>query len=363
MVRRAFAATLFAAVFATASLTIAQMMPPGGPDMSIDASTRAAIIDGIVKELADFYVFPDAAAKMGQAIRQHQQQHQYDAIVSARTFAQTLTTDLREVSHDRHLAVNYYGGSILPEYPFPLPPPTREQTERMRAAQAPRNFGFEKVERLAGNIGYLDLRAFMPPSMMGETAAAAMTFLGNTDALIIDLRQNGGGSPDAVAFIASYFFDDPQRLNDIVNRPMNETRQFWTSSHVPGAKFIGKDVYILTSARTFSAAEDLTYALKNLKRATIVGEVTGGGAHPVGVRRLSDHFALAVPVGRSLSPITHTDWEGTGIEPDVAATAAQALPRAHLTALQKRLPNADPSLRSEITSAITRLTTELGGKP
>jgi retinol-binding protein 3 len=362
MVKRTLAIALFAVICAAAPIALAQM-PPGGPDMSIDESTRAAIVDAVVKELADFYVFPDAAAKMGQAIRQHQQQHKYDAIVSAQTFAQTLTTDLREVTHDRHLSVGYYGGSILPEYPFPPPPPSREQTERMRAAQAPRNFGFEKVERLAGNIGYLDLRAFMPPSMMGDTAAAAMTFLSNTDALIIDLRQNGGGSPDAVSFIASYFFDDPQRLNDIVDRPTHETRQFWTSSHVPGRKFIGKDLYILTSNRTFSAAEDFTYGLKNLKRAVIVGEVTGGGAHPVGMRRLSDHFALAVPVGRSLSPITHTDWEGTGVEPDIAAPAAQALARAHLTALQKRQPNAEPSLRSEVAAAINRLTAELGDRP
>jgi len=361
-IARVLAASSVAVLCAAASVLRAQHAPASGPDITIDESARAAIVDRIVKELADFYVFPDVAAKMGQAIRQRQQQHRYDAIASARTFAETLTADLREVSHDRHLSVDYHGGSVLPAFPFPPPPPSSEQIERMRASEAPRNFGFEKVERLAGNIGYLDLRAFMPPSMMGDTAAAAFTFVSNTDALIIDLRQNGGGSPDAVSWIASYLFDEPQRLNDIYTRPTNETRQFWTSSHVPGRKFIGKDVYILTAARTFSAAEDFTYGLKNLKRATIVGEVTRGGAHPVGLRRLADHFALVVPVGRSLSPITHTDWEGTGVEPDVAAPAAQALARAHLTALQKRQANADPALRTEITAAIARLTTELGGK-
>ena len=337
--------------------------PPQSPgeDLTIDGQVRTRVLDGVIAALTEFYVFPDVAARMTDTIAQRRQRHEYDAITSAREFAQTLTTHLTEVSHDRHLRVNY-SANVLPPFPYPPPPPSPEQIDRQRAALKQINFGFEKVERLAGNIGYLDLRGFMPPTLMGETAAAAMTFLGGAQALIIDLRQNGGGSPDAVSWIASYLFDEPQRLNDIYTRPTNETRQFWTSSHVPGRKFIGKDVYILTAARTFSAAEDFTYGLKNLKRATIVGEVTRGGAHPVGLRRLADHFALVVPVGRSLSPITHTDWEGTGVEPDVAAPAAQALARAHLTALQKRQANTDPALRTEITAAIARLTTELGGK-
>jgi C-terminal processing protease CtpA/Prc len=129
---------------------------------------------------------------------------------------------------------------------------------------------------------------------------------------------------------------------------------------VPGKRLIDKDVYVLTSSRTFSAAEDFTYGLKNLKRVTVIGETTGGGAHPVGLRRLTDHFAMVVPVGRSISPVTHGDWEGVGVEPDVAIPAAQALARAHLTALQKRLPaTTEPPLRTEITTAIQRLSAEL----
>jgi hypothetical protein len=357
-VTRAFAATFVVALCVTAPLFPAQPAAPG-PDMSIDESTRTAVIDGIVKELAAFYVYPDGATKMGQALRQHREQHRYDQISSARTFAETLTADLREVSHDKHLAINYSSG-VVPPLPFPPPTPTREQIERQRAVMSQRNFGFEKVERLAGNVGYLDLRGFMPPTLMGDTAAAAMTFLSNTDALIIDLRQNGGGSPDGVAFLASYLFSEPQRLNDIYTRPTNETRQFWTSPHVPGRRLIDKDVYILTSSRTFSAAEDFTYGLKNLKRATVIGEVTGGGAHPVGPRRLTDHFVATVPIGRSISPVTHGDWEGVGVEPDVAVPAALALTRAHLAALQKALAATPESpLRTEITAAIARLSSEL----
>lgn len=326
--------------------------PPPGPDMTIDAAVRRALLAGVSQELKAFYVFPDVAARMADAVEHRHERGEYDSVTSAKTFAQTLTAHLREVSGDKHLAVNY-SSTVLPLFPYPPAPPSADDVQRMTAALSQRNFGFEKVERLAGNIGYLDLRGFVPPSAMGETAAAAMTFLGHTAALIVDLRQNGGGSPEAVSLLASYFFDRTMRLNDIYDRPSNETRQFWTLPHVPGKRFVGRDVYLLTSSRTFSAAEDFSYALKNLKRVTIVGEVTGGGAHPVGPRRLSDHFVVVVPMGRSLSTITNTDWEGTGIEPDIKVPATQALHTAYVRALEQTLATmTDPPMKTEILRAI-----------
>jgi C-terminal processing protease CtpA/Prc len=231
----------------------------------------------------------------------------------------------------------------------------------MRGVMAQTNFGFEKVERLAGNIGYLDLRGFLPPEIMGDTAAAAMSFLSYSDALIIDLRQNGGGSPDGVALLVSYLVPPhPVRLNDIYNRVSDQTHQYWSLPYVPGKRFTMKDVYLLTSNRTFSGAEDFAYALKNLKRVTIVGEVTGGGAHPVGPRRINDHFVAMVPFGRSISVVTNTDWEGVGVEPDVKAPAERALATAHLAALQKRATNVtEPRMKTEIATAIERLKKEL----
>ena len=340
---------------------IAAQGPGPNPDMAIDAATRTAVIDGALKALNDYYVFPDVAAKMAAAITARQQRHEYDAITSARALAETLTTHLRDVSQDKHLSVGYSANVLPPQQP-PAARPTPEMMERMRTAMAQANFGFERIERLAGNIGYLDLRAFMPPDLIGDTTAAAMTFLASTEALIIDLRQNGGGTPDGVALIASYLFGpQPERLNDIYDRPSDQTRQYWTQPYVPGKRFTGKDVYLLTSTRTFSGAEDFSYALKNLKRAVIVGEVTGGGAHPGGPRRITDHFFVGVPSGRSISSITHTDWEGTGVEPDVKVAAARALATAHLMALEKRLPSVtDPRMKAEITTAIERLKAELG---
>ncbi len=237
------------------------------------------------------------------------------------------------MSKDKHLGVRFN-----PE-PFPKDfnrGPSEEQLKRMRESAALRNFGFKKVERLgAGGVGLLELEGFMPAEMIGDTAAAAMSFLANNDAVIIDLRKNGGGSPDAVILLCSYFFDEATHLNSIYSRDTDTTRQYWSHPVVPGKKLIGKDVYVLTSNRTFSAAEEFTYNLQSQKRATIVGETTGGGAHPTRGFRVSDHFGVGVPFARSINPVTKTNWEGTGVKPDVAVPADQALLTAQLMALKK----------------------------
>ena len=317
--------------------------PPPGPDATIDASTRSTVIDGALEHLKTAYVFPETAAKMSDAIRARVQRKEYDNMTSARTFAEALTKDLQEVSHDKHLRV-IYSVDPLPERRVPSP----EDRARAIAEERRRNFAFERVERLDGNVGYIDLRGFSGSPEANETAVAAMNFLAGTDALIFDLTKNGGGSPAMIGLLSSYLFDDVVHLNDFYWRESNETRQFWTSPHVQGRRYGGsKPVYILTSLRTFSAAEEFTYNLKNLKRATIVGETTGGGAHPGGPRRITDHFAIWVPAGRAISPITKTNWEGTGIEPHIKVEAARALATAHLDALKKIRETATDSRHKE----------------
>lgn len=337
-----------------------QASPNAAPDMTLDAPTRADVIDGVLDELMNLYVFPEVAVEMAERVRHRRRSGEYDAITSARALATTLTLHLREVSRDKHLTLDFSPDVVPPSPTEPRLGPSQDELERQRRAMSRLNFGFERVERLAGNIGYLDLRAFVPPALMGDTAAAAMGFLGNTEALIIDLRENDGGSPEAVILLASYLFDHPVRMNDIYARPSDETRQFWTLPYVPGPRFVGKDVYVLTSSRTFSAAEDFTYGLKNQKRVTIIGETTRGGAHPVGPRRISDHFVLRVPMARSISPITHTDWEGTGVVPDIQVPAARALTTAHLMALETQKTRvADGPVKAELDAAIDRLESEL----
>jgi C-terminal processing protease CtpA/Prc len=270
---------------------------------------------------------------MEQAVRERVEKKEYDGITSSTKFAEMLTSHLQEVSRDKHLRVMYSHNPIPPETARREPSP--EERERFHTSMKGMNFGFEKVERLGGNIGYLDLRGFMDAELGGETVVAAMNFIANTDALIIDLRQNGGGSPAMVALISSYLFNQPTHLNDLYWREGERTHQWWTSPYVPGKRYLDKDVYILTSKRTFSAAEEFTYNLKNLKRATIVGETTGGGAHPGGGRRINEHFGVWVPSGRAINPISKTNWEGTGVEPDVKVPAGEALKTAHLAAVNK----------------------------
>jgi hypothetical protein len=308
--------------------------PPEQPDMTIDATARAEVFQTIVKRLGEAYVFPEVAAKMGEALRARAARGEYEQITSAKEFAAKLTSDLQEVSHDKHLRVRYS------HRPIPQRPergePTAEEREDFRRQMSRINFGFERVERLPGNVGYVDFRGFFAPEMGKETVASVFNFLSNTDSLIIDLRKNGGGDPEMVALICSYLFGpEPVHLNSLYWREGDRTEEFWTKKEVAGKRYTNKDVYVLTSGYTFSGAEEFSYNLKNLKRATLVGETTGGGANPGGGFRISEHFGMFIPTGRAINPITKTNWEGTGVEPDVKVPADQALKVAHLAAVKK----------------------------
>jgi C-terminal processing protease CtpA/Prc len=138
-----------------------------------------------------------------------------------------------------------------------------------------------------------------------------------------------------VTFISSYLFDHSTHLNDLYNRKADTTTQYWTTPFVPGERFIDKPVFVLTSKFTFSGAEEFTYNLKNLKRATIVGETTGGGAHPVSGHPIDDHFSIRTPFARAINPVSKTNWEGTGVEPDVKVSAAESLDTAKKLAVEK----------------------------
>jgi hypothetical protein len=305
----------------------------------IGATQRAAIIDSVCKSLREVYVFPDAAAEMEDLLRKKLRQKVYQDLTSPLDFAMQLTEDLRSVTQDLHLGVRY------------LPPEAvqqeeelsdEERQERFIVELRSQNFGFRKVERLSGNIGYLDLRQFADAEYAGATAIAAMNFLGWTDALIIDLRQNGGGSPSMIQLISSYFFEEPVHLNSFYIRRTDTTKQFWSHAHVEGPRMTEQPIYVLTSGNTFSAAEEFTYNLKNLERATIIGETTGGGAHPVEFHRFPNlHIGLSVPFGRAVNPVTGTNWEGTGVEPHISVPADEAFDVAQIEAV-KALMEKDP---------------------
>lgn len=337
----------------------ASFAQPEQPDLTIDAATRTQVIDGILKRLNESYVFPEVAKKMEQSIRERVEKKEYDQITSAKQFATTLTNDLQAVSKDKHLRVRY-SHKPIPER-GPRREPTAEEREQRLRSLTWFNHGFGKVERLPGNIGYLEFFNFADEQLGADTVAAAMNFINGTDALIIDMRNNGGGNPAMVALVCSYLFGaEPVHLNDLYWREGNRTDEFWTRKEVAGKRYLNKDVYVLTSKRTFSGAEEFTYNLKNLKRATIIGETTGGGAHPGGGFRISEHFGMFVPTGRAISPITKTNWEGTGVTPDVSVPADQALLVARLIALKKSVTTlTNPDFKSGVEEEIQKLEKEL----
>jgi retinol-binding protein 3 len=307
-------------------------LPPGVAlvNITLDAALRKKVIDGVGDDLTEFYIDAPLAAQMKEALQAHEKAGAYNTITDGDAFAGQLTTDLQAVSHDKHLRVNFN--------PFKTPPPgkpTPEDEARFHQQMEHDNCAFRKVEILPNNIGYIKFDGFMDASFCGPTVLAAMDFVAHTDALIFDIRQNGGGQPAMVTLIASYLFDEPTHLIDIYNRKEDSTRQNWTLSYLPGPRLTTQPVFVLTSERTFSGAEEFAFDLKNQKRATIVGETTGGGAHPVAPHVVADYFVVGVPFAKSLDPVTKTNWEGTGVVPDVKVPAADALDTAQKLALEK----------------------------
>jgi len=287
----------------------------------LDPAERRRVIDAVVANLRKHYIDPDVARKTADALLAHEKDGDDDAVTDAGAFAGLLTRQIRDVSHDVHLDV-LYSQSPLPEQPLE---PTPESLARYRKTMDQQHCMFEPVQILPHNIGYLKFNFFPDTSVCQATAAAAMTSLNHADAVIFDLRDNRGGEPAMVALMAAYLFDHPEYW---YNPRENTTEQSWTHSPVPGNRLADKPVYVLTSARTFSGAEQFCYDLKMLKRATLVGETTGGAAHSGVFHRIDDHFGMGIPETRPINPFSKTDWAETGVEPDVKVKAADALTTA-----------------------------------
>jgi hypothetical protein len=298
---------------ATSTMTLAV-----NDNVKLDAAERQRVIDGAIANLKAYYIYPDVAGKMAEALLMHEKRGDDDAITDGATFANLLTRQMRDVSQDMHLELAY-SQDPLPQHPEG---PTPQDLMRYRKAMEQQNCTFEKVEILPHNIGYLKLNWFPDPSICQSTARAAMTSLNQVDAIIFDLRDNRGGEPEMVALIAAYLFDHPEYW---YNPRENTTQQSWTRSPVSGNSLTDKPVYLLTSARTFSGAEQFCYDLKMLKRATLVGETTGGGAHSGVWHRIDDHFGMGIPETKPINPFSPFDWAETGVEPDVKVKAADAL--------------------------------------
>jgi hypothetical protein len=352
---------------------------PDDGSLADEQLTGREIVAKALALLRENYVFPELARQVAAAVEARLAAGEYDNLDEI-TLTDLLTSHLQEASGDKHLAVRLGGGPGPERGPGGGPGrpaggpgedqrggyPQRDESadhevRRLKMRQMGRmdNFGIRRVERLDGNIGYLDLRRIPMSENAGPAIAAAMELVGGTYALIIDLRRNGGGHPNGVAFWCSYLFpEEPVHLNDIFRADTGETRQFWSLPYVPGGRYLDRPVYVLVSSRTFSGGEDLCYTLQALGRAELIGETTGGGAHPTRGFPISAAVHIAVPFARSVNPATGTNWQGTGVVPDTPVPADQAYDAAYAKALRHvaGLGDVPPPIADEARDALAALT-------
>ena len=337
-------------------------MPDDG-SLAAEQMSGREIVAAVLPLLRANYVLPELAEQAAAAVEARLAAGEYDDLDEV-TLTELVTSHLQEITGDRHLALRLGGGPApRRERPGePAEPGEHEDHESRRLAMRRRgrldNFGIRRVERLDGNVGYLDLRRMPVPANAGPAIAAAMELVAGTYALIIDMRHNGGGSPEGVALWCSYLLEErPTHLNDIFHADTGETRQFWALPYVPGTRYVDRPVYVLTGSHTFSGGEELCYNLQALGRAELIGETTGGGAHPTRGFPISPAVHIGIPFARSVNPVTGTNWQGTGVVPDVAVPEAQACDVAYARALRHvlALDDVPPPIADEARDALAGL--------
>ncbi len=332
------------------ALLLALLPAAAAAEAGLDREARRGVVGKLAESLREVYVFAEEAEAMAAHVEGRLEAGAYEEAAPERLTA-LLTADLRGVRDDRHLRV------------FVLPPEAREHEDDLDEARRRyeerawrENYGFRLAQVLDGNVGYLELEKFADPAVAGDAAAAAMALLAHSEALIIDLRHNLGGSPFMVQLLASYLLEpSPTHLVDQVVRMHGTTRQIHSLPWLPGKRLAEVPVYLLISAKTFSAAEGFTYLLQSLGRATVVGERSAGGAHPVKVVALGHGLAAAIPFARAVNPITGTNWEGTGVAPDLETPADAAFGAAYRAALETLAESAEGERRAELETLLRDL--------
>ncbi len=303
-------------------------------DERVSQLEKEKTITAVANIISKNYVFPDVGKQISTLLLKKLNQGDYESVTDHDDFATVLTADVQSFNRDKHLRVLFEPDRIKTD----AKPVNEAEREKKRQARLKKqrinNYGFKEIKILQGNIGYLNLTDLDDPSVAGDTAAAAMKMLENSYAIIIDLRENGGGPPSMVQLLASYFLaPQPVLLNSFYKRKENITKQFWSLPYVKGNRMPDTPLYLLTSSKTFSAAEEFCYDFQQMKRAIVIGENTIGGAHPGGRVKATKHYNVWTPTARAINPISNKNWEGIGIKPNLAVPAENALQVAHKTAL------------------------------
>lgn len=329
-------------------------------ELVVDSKLRKQLVEQIVRELKAKYVAPEKVKEIESHLRQKLQSGAYDKIDNPRQMALALTDDLRTAGKDLHLLVAYDPAlerALLSTPPTPSVdlkelPPSAERLAELRQS----NYNFSKVEILRGNVGYLELRTFVDLDYSKDTAVAAMTFLANSDAVIIDLRKNPGGFINLEIFLASYFYgSDRVEWLSRYHRDTDVTVKDWTLREVPGKRLPHVDLYILTSGGTGSAGEGFSFMLQQRKRAKIIGEKTSGAGYGNKETPIGDGFVFFVSIFRQFDPRTGRGWQNVGVEPDVAVPAERALGVAHAEAVKNLTAKATDAHRKQQLSWLATL--------
>lgn len=294
---------------------------------------RDMMVEKIIEIVRDYYTFPEIGEKIAMHIQDKMEKGRYSHFDKMREFCSVLTKDMHEVNRDPHLGVFYF--PKIAARLRSVPPEEEGDPDAWFDRYQLDNFGLVKAEYLEGNVGYLDIRIFAPLSRAKESVIHAMNFLSNCDALILDVRNNTGGDPYLVQLIESYLFEGrPKLLLTLYQRSSDSYEQIYTIPHLPGKHLPSIPVYILTSRRTFSGAEDLAYTLKHHGRALTVGETTEGGANMDEYKVVHGNVVIKIPTGHPIHPLTGTNWEGVGVEPDISVPHEEALKAAHIHAIE-----------------------------
>lgn len=311
------------------------------------AAMPVDVIEDALALLRSHYLFPEKAVAAAKAIRDRRDAGDYQDLTED-ALAERLSTLLYEVSADKHLKIRIRHAELREALTESDKPAVEAEWERLT------DHGIAKVERLGGNIGYLDIRYATDPRFGGAAVAAAMQLVAHTGALIIDLRKNTGGEPDGVTFWHSYLFPDSKtHLHDVHHGMIGKIRQYWTLPYVPGERYLDRAVYLLIGEKTFSAGETFSYILKAQGRATLIGQTTRRGAHPTEAFPLTPTLEITIPFARSSNPVTGTNGEGTGVEPDITVPAEEAFTVAYQRALRHCLTTAtSPLVLAEIRKVL-----------
>ena len=316
---------IFMGSFGTAQFSQVQQ------DLKISREERNQLIDKVITVVKEQYVFADKARIMTDELVRLRSHGKFDTLTSSKSFADSLNRFLVSASHDKHLQILFSFDTVPAGSATDAPLPAFIHEFAIK-----NNYGIKDVKLLEGNIGYINILGFFPYDEATNNWIKAIDAVSETKALIIDLRNNSGGASELANFILSYFFDKkPVHLLDFVFRKDNRIEQSWTAFYLPGKRYLNKPLYILTGPGTFSAGEAFAYILQSTKLAVIVGQSTGGGANVGDLIRLNEHFVMNIPIGSPQSPVTKTNWEGSGVKPDVEANEADALNIAQKLALSK----------------------------